>query len=187
MKISSFPATMLLLVAGTSVLAAQGGGGMGGGMGGRGGGHHHADQGQRQDLEGITTDPVIWNGPPAPVDLPAAIQLSPDQQPRYDTLYDRFMAATKRVRDQAQANRLAFYPAPGQPHTPTSANAVEDFKEQALYLSQKQDVFDQAVETFFTKDQMKEYKKWRKAERKRAEAEQQEHHEDMRGRGRPPS
>jgi hypothetical protein len=95
------------------------------------------------------------------------------------------MAATKRVRDQAQVTRQLIYggsrPSGGSAETP-----VEDYKEEALYLSQKQDVFDQAIETFLSKDQLKEYQKWRKAERKRAEAEQRKREEGMRGRGRPP-
>jgi hypothetical protein len=189
MKIVSF-LTAVMLSAAPGLLAGQdpGNGGMGGGMGGGTGGYggrHKGGSGQLQELEGITTDPIVWNGPPAPADLPPTVQLTSDQQPRYAELYDNFMAATKRVRDQSLVTRQIIYGGSSQQRT-SSPSAIEDFKEQALYLSQKQDVFDQALESFLTKGQLKEYQKWRKAERKRAEKEQQAQHEGTRGRGRPP-
>ena len=185
MQLSSFLTALALLAIVPGVGAAQGpdGGGMGGGVGGYGG--HHRGGGQRSDIEGVTIDPVVWNGPPAVVDLPPKIQLSTDQQSKYAALHDTFMVATKRVRDQSEATRQIVYGGPGSPHG-SSATAVEDYKEQALYLSQKQDLFDQRLEAFFSKDQMKEYQKWRKAERKRAEAEQRSREEGTRGHGRPP-
>jgi hypothetical protein len=190
MKVISFLTAVVLSTA-PGLVAAQdpgygggAGGGMGGGTGGYGG-HHKAGSGQLQELEGITVDPVVWNGPPDSAALPPTIHLTADQQPRYTELHANFMAATKRVRDQSLVTRQIIYGGSPQQRT-SSPTAIEDYKEQALYLSQKQDVFDQALESFLTKDQLKEYQKWRKAERKRAEKEQQAHAEDGRGKGRPP-
>lgn len=189
MKFSAIAVVTMVLASGPTTAWAQGpgGGGMGGGMGGGGGGGgHHHEYGQADELDGLAIDPVVWSGPPVADSLPAEIQLTAEQRPRYDSVYTIFMAATKRVRDQAAANReIAFG---GQRHHGgLSESTVGDLKEESLYLSQKQDVFDAAIETFLTKDQMKEYHKWRKAQRKAAEKEQEKRHEAMRGRGAPPS
>jgi len=172
----------LLLLSGPLALQAQGP--EGGGMGGRGGGHH-GEYGRPDELDGLVLDPVVWNGPPSADSLPAGIQLNADQRPRYDSLFTTFMPVTKRVRDQATTNRQVAFG--GQPHTGGLPPAtVGDLKEESLYLSQKQDVFDAAIETFLTRDQLKEYHKWRKAQRKAAEKEADKRHEAMRGRGSPP-
>jgi hypothetical protein len=187
MRPRPFAIAVMMLSLAPLALAAQGpgGGGMGGGMEGVAGGHHGA-YGHQDELEGLAIDPVVWNGPPATGDLPEAIRLTDEQRPRYDSLYNAFMAATRRVRDQAQANRQLAYGGEGH-HGALPASTVGDLREESLYLSQKQDVFDAAIETFLSKDQLKEYHKWRKAQRKAAEKEEEKRHEGMRGRGSPPS
>jgi hypothetical protein len=184
---------VLFLVWGTGELAAQGGG-MGGRHGGgrRGGGGYRASSAPAD----LITDPVVWDGPPSFAELPATLQLSAEQKDRYNAVYDTFMLATKQVRDQARANRSALDhggPGPLQGGSDAagggvapSASVIDDLKAEGNYLEEKQGVFDKILQTFFSKSQVKEYKQWRKAQRKQAEAEHQQH-DGMRGRGRPPS
>ncbi len=221
MNLKPYALVTMLLVSAPIGLAAQGpggggyggGGGMGGeGMGGRrGGGFQRIDE-----LEGVTVDPVVWNGPPAAGDLPPGMRLTPEQETRYTSLHDQLMTITKRVRDQAQINRDLVYggvspdttnrvtgQGDGSPpgnvppggggyggdrhHSRPSEATIDDIKQEALYLAQKQDVFDAALESFLSKDQMKEYNKWRKAQRKAAEKAEDKRHEGMSGRrGSPP-
>jgi len=186
---------LLLLVTVTQGLAAQGG--MGGRRGGgrRGGGGGYSARSAQSDL---ITDPVVWDGPPSFAELPSTIQLSAEQKDHYNAVYDTFMLATKQVRDQARANRAALdhsgpsplqggSDAPGGGVAP-SASVIDDLKAEGKYLEEKQAVFDKAIQTFFSKTQVKEYKKWRKAQRKEAEARQESRSGGgMRGRGGPPS
>ncbi|HTO73048.1 MAG TPA: hypothetical protein VMJ30_04480, partial [Gemmatimonadales bacterium] len=163
MTLRSLALVTLLLVSAPLGLAAQGpggGGGYGGGPGGEGMGGRRGGGYQRVDeLEGITVDPVVWNGPPIVEELPPAMKLTPDQEARYTALHEQLMTATKRVRDQAQINRDLAYGGVSRADTTNSVSGhgdgygggngggyhrsrlsestVDDIKEEALYLSQK--------------------------------------------------
>ncbi len=168
-------------------------------MGGRRGGHRGGGGATtHSDRSDLITDPVIWDGPPSYAELPQTIQLSPGQKTRYNAAYDTFMVATKRVRDQARTNRSAMLgnaPGPLQGGSDAagggvapSASVMDDLKQEGQYLSEKQSVFDKTIQTFFSKGQMKEYKKWRKEQRNQADAEQRQHQGGgRRGQGGPPS
>ncbi|MEP6475389.1 MAG: hypothetical protein ABJC74_16805, partial [Gemmatimonadota bacterium] len=150
MRISPTLVSGFLLLACAGTLAAQGGG-MGGG--GRHGGHRGSGSyTAHSQRSGLITDPVIWDGPPSYAELPQTIQLSPGQKDQYNAAYDTFMVATKRVRDQARANRSAMLgsgPGPLQGGSDAagggvapSASVLDDLKQEGQYLSEKQSVFD---------------------------------------------
>lgn len=201
MRASRWLVALLLLAGAATPLMAQSGG-MGGGMGGgrhgggRRGGGGYSTHSAATDL---IADPVIWDGPPALAELPQTIKLTEEQRDHYNTVYDTFMVATKRVRDQARANRAALNGGPsplqGGSDTPgggvaPTSSVIDDLKQEGEYLSDKQKIFDKTLKTFFSKPQMKEYTKWRKAQRKEAERQQQQSLQgggNWRGRGRPPS
>lgn len=112
-------------------------------------------------------DPVIVEGPPAPDSMARLVKLDENAGQRYATLYENLMAATRTERDSLSALRQARRAemeqgGPGQRH---GMGAGAGLRED---LEHRQQQFDKALEDFFSKDQLKQYRDWREGRRKEA-------------------
>lgn len=149
--------TFLLIAAMARPAPAQYGGGRRGG--GMGGGGFRPEAQPAPPLPGAELD-----GPPDSATIRGFLTtLSDSQTARYVQAYDSFMVATKPARDSADVatgkmndrletgDRAAalFY-----------AGRLQDIGKS---LRERQDKFDDGLRTFFTKDQVKAYRKWEEA------------------------
>ncbi len=150
----------------------MGGGGMGGGMG-RGG----MRPGGRPAMAMITDEQL--EGPPTPGLMHQLLSLDVAQTATYTRAWDSLMSATKIERDSAQAAVKAMRDGfTGGDRTGARGNAVTA-QRLARDLAKEDEAFDHSLKGLLTKDQLKQYDKWKDQNQKDAEARQRE---EMRGR-----
>lgn len=114
-------------------------------------------------------------GPAAPDTVGPLLKLSQDELQHYTRRYDNHMALSKATRDSlrtaVQQMRSAFELG-DHSATREQRQAVERQWED---LSARDTEFDRGLKDVFTKDQEKQFNKW-KQEREKADREQQHHH-----------
>jgi hypothetical protein len=149
--------------------AGPGGSGRPGGAGMRGGP-------RGPGMRASPSDPILLNGPPTPVAFAGIVTPEPAQQERYAGLYERFMISTQPRRDSLQAARQAMGEAfesrdrEGRGHEAGSRGGG-GMRELLGSLEREQKTFDAALSGMLTRDQWKQYEKWREQERKAAAEE----------------
>ena len=166
---------LLLAVPPAYAQSGVGDGGPGGMRGHRSGGMMRPPQGGRSRLP--SSDEV--EGPATPGAMQQIVGLDPDQTKRYAQIYEQHMAATKPARDSVrtalQATRQAFESGNMESARPSRDLVVRLWKD----VSKQDEDFDKGLKSILTKDQVKQYGRWREDEKKAAEAQRQE---EMRGR-----
>lgn len=179
MRVASLAvAVCVLALAATPAHAQYGGmsGGRGGGMGGGRGGMSRGGGGTRPMM---VTDAQL-DGPPTPETMHQLLSLSDSQVATYTRNYDSLMAGTRVERDSAHAAVKAMRDSfTAGDRNAARANATIA-RELADDLGKRDQAFDHSLKTVLTKDQQKQYDKWKDQNKKDAEAEQRE---QMRGAG----
>ncbi|MGE5091115.1 MAG: hypothetical protein ACM3OH_03000 [Bacillota bacterium] len=154
------------------------GGGMGDGMGGRGGMGRGGMSGPGGAPAMMISDEAL-DGPPTPGMMLQLLTLDERQSATYTRAWDSLMAETKVERDSAHAAVKAMRDGfSGGDRESARANAGVA-RRLAGDLAKRDQAFDASLKTLLTKDQRKEYDKWKDQNRKDAEAKQRE---QMRGR-----
>jgi hypothetical protein len=154
------------------------GGGMGDGMGGRGGMGRGGMSGRGGAPAMMITDEAL-DGPPTPGMMLQLLTLDERQSAAYTHAWDSLMAETKVERDSAHAAVKAMRDGfTGGDRESARANAGVA-RRLAGDLAKRDQAFDASLKTLLTKDQRKEYDKWKDQNRKDAESKQRE---EMRGR-----
>jgi hypothetical protein len=161
---------ILLLAVAPAWAQATGGGGPGDMQGHRRGGMmHRSGEGPSR-----LPSPDEVEGPATPGAMQQIVGLDQDQTRRYTQSYEQHMAATKPARDSLrtalQATRQAFDSGGMESARPSRDLVVRLWKD----LSKQDEEFDKRLKSIFTKDQVKQYSKWREDEKKAAEAQRQE-------------
>ena len=154
------------------------GGGMAGGMGG-GGGMGRGGMGGRSGAPAMMISDEALDGPPTPGMMLQLLTLDERQSAAYTRAWDSLMAETKIERDSAHAAVKAMRDgfSGGDRASARSNGAIA--RRLAGDLAKRDQAFDASLKTLLTKDQRKEYDKWKDQNRKDAEAKQRE---EMRGR-----
>lgn len=166
---------VLLGLAGMPLLAQGPGGSPGGGGWGMPGGHggHHGWGGSRGGQGGnaqrTAPDPVITEGPPKPDDFAAMFQLADPQRPRYDSLYHSLMDSTAAERDSVVAARQEIRAAFQSGDREGAEEPIRTLRALTKDLENRQKRFDDSLKHLLSKDQWKDYDKWRAERRKEAE------------------
>jgi hypothetical protein len=151
-------------------------GGMGGGIGGGGMGRGGMREG-RPAVAMITEEQL--EGPPTPGLMHQLLSLDDAQSAAYTRAWDSLMSATKVERDSAQAAVKAMRDGfSGGDRAGARGNAATA-QRIARDLGKADQAFDHSLKGLLTKDQMKQYDKWKDQNRKDAEEKQRE---EMRGR-----
>ena len=125
-------------------------------------------------------DPVIWQGPPEAAEMARLATLSETQRTAYDSTRLRFMRETRPPRDSLGAY-LSMMRAGGRFGDPSemrdNMGIVRDLEKR---LTESQKSFDETLrKELLTKDQWKQYEKWRKS--RREDMERGRGPEDRRG------
>ena len=156
------------------------GGGMGGGLGGRGGMGRGGMGGGRGGAPSMMITDEQIEGPPTPGMMLQLLTLDERQSAAYTHAWDSLMAETKVERDSARsavkAMRDGF--SGGDRESARSNGGIA--RRLAGDLAKRDQAFDASLKTLLTRDQRKEYDKWKDQNKKDAEARQRE---EMRGRG----
>lgn len=155
------------------------GGGVGGmgGMGGMGSGGRMGRSGQAPMM--LVTDEQL-EGPPTPGLMHQLLSLDDAQTASYSHSWDSLMAATQPQRDSARAAVKAMRADFQGGDRAGARSSGEVARRLAGELSRQDEIFDRSLKTLLTRDQRKEYDKWKDQNRKDAEARQRE---QMRGEG----
>jgi hypothetical protein len=148
----------------------MGGGGMGGGGMGRGAGVGRRAAGMRQGggMMALPT-PEELEGPPNASAVVEVLGLDPSDSARYESAYDAHMSATAPARDSLRSEmdslRSSFRGGDRE------AGRVHARAAQRIWknLSQQDDNFDKSLKSILTKDQFRQYRDWRKQEKKDAQ------------------
>lgn len=164
MRGRAFPLALLTLALAAPAAVAQYSDGPGQSQyGGHGGRMHGMGR-------GTPPDPVVLQGPPAPLEFQKLVQLPDGKLPGYQNLYDRLMTETKPQRDSLAALRNGM----GDSVDRSSfQERREIFQPLSQELTQRQAAFDDALKDMLDKDQWKRYQKWRDDQRKEAEQQRQ--------------
>lgn len=152
-------------------------GGMGGGMGGGGMGRGGMRQGGRPAMAMVTDEQL--EGPPTPGLMHQLLSLDDAQTTAYTRAWDSLMSATKVERDSAQAAVKAMRDGFAGGDRAGARGNAETAQRIAKSLAREDEAFDHSLKGLLTKDQLKEYDKWKDQNKKDAEAKQRE---EMRGR-----
>lgn len=168
------------LVVATPVQAQYGGmdGGMGGGMGGRGG-MGRGGMGGRGGAPVMMISDEALDGPPTPGMMLQLLTLDQRQSATYTHAWDSLMAETKVERDSAHAAVKAMRDGFSGGDRASARSNAEVARRLAGDLARRDQAFDASLKTLLTKDQRKEYDKWKDQNKKDEEAKQRE---EMRGR-----
>ena len=153
------------------------GGGLGGGMGGGGGMGRGGMREGRPAMAMITEEQL--EGPPTPGLMHQLLSLDDGQTAAYTRAWDSLMSATKVERDSAQAAVKAMRDRfSGGDRAGARANA-ETAQRIGKGLAKEDEAFDRSLKGLLSKEQLKQYDKWKDQNRKDAEEKQRE---EMRGR-----
>lgn len=168
MRRMPFAATALLLAAWPTMLLGQMGGVRGrGGMGEPGVGRRA--EGAAPKLPGPELE-----GPPDSATLRPVLNLSEEQAGRYAAAYDSFMVATKAERDSARALQDVMYQKLDAGDRAAALFYAERLQRVGQSLKQRQEQFEDGLSAFLSSDQVKAYRRWRKAQDQAAEAKARE-------------
>jgi hypothetical protein len=163
---------LLALSVAPSVARAQMPGGFGG-RPGRGGGEETPRPsdpfGPRPEVPGPELE-----GPPDSTTLRQLIGVNDEQAKRYQQVYDSFMAATRPQRDSAQKAARAVREALARQELDAMEFHSERLKGLDKYLRDRQKKFEDGLSAVFTPQQMKDYKRWKKAQEDAAKAKREE-------------
>lgn len=139
------------------------------------GGEHAGRRGGGERM--VMPTPLELEGPASPDTIGPLLKLTPDQVQHYTRRYNNHMALSKATRDSVRmavqqmrsALELGDHSA-----TREQRQTVERLWED---LSARDTEFDRGLKDVFTKDQLKQFNKW-KQEREKADREQrqQQHH-----------
>jgi hypothetical protein len=110
-------------------------------------------------------DPVVMEGPPSPDSMTSIASLDERQRARYATLYQNLMSSTKSERDEVAQSRAAMR---GTTDRDARHQAMEGLRQTIQSLQSQQQVFDDTLNEFLTKEEMRRYADWRDARRKAA-------------------
>ncbi len=144
-----------------------------GGMGGRGGmgepGFGRRAEGSAPKLPGPELE-----GPPDSATIRPVLDLTDEQAQRYAASYDSFMAATKSQRDSARALQDVMYQKLDGGDRAAALFYAERLQRLGQSLKERQNEFEDGLSAFLSGDQMKAYRRWRKAQDQAAEAKAKE-------------
>lgn len=152
-------------------------GGMGGGMGGMGG--RGGVGGGRGGAPAMMISDETLDGPPTPGMMLQLLTLDERQSAAYAHAWDSLMAETKAERDSAHAAVKTMRDDFRGGDRASARSNSELARRLAGDLAKRDQAFDASLKTLLTKDQRKEYDKWKDQNRKDEEAKQRE---EMRGR-----
>jgi len=132
-----------------------------------GGGYGHFPRGGEHRM----LSPEAIEGPPSPAVMRDSIGLNGSQLQGYARRYENHMANTKAARDslrtEVQAMRAAF----GSGDRSAARDQRDRVQQQSKELGKQDEDFDNGLKDILTKDQQKQYKKW-KENREKAERAQ---------------
>jgi enamine deaminase RidA (YjgF/YER057c/UK114 family) len=154
-------AAFLLLGGPPALLLGQIGGGRGG-MGPSGFGRRA--EGSAPKLPGPELE-----GPPDTATIQPVLHLTEDQLRRYAAVYDSFMLATKTLRDSAHVVQDVMYQRLDAGDRAAALFYAEQLQRLGQRLKAQQKAFEDGLAGFLTKDQLKAYREWRKAQDRQAE------------------
>ncbi len=160
---TALAACLLLLGAHPALLLGQIGGGRGG-MGAPGFGRRA--EGSAPKLPGPELE-----GPPDTTTIRPVLHLADEQLQRYAAAYDSFMTATKALRDSAHAVQDIMYQRLDAGDRAAALFYAEQLQRMGQRLKEQQKAFEDGLSAFLTKEQLKAYREWRKAQDQAAQAQ----------------
>ncbi len=160
-------ATVLLAAWPTMALGQMGGLGGRGGMGEQGFGRRA--EGSAPKLPGPELE-----GPPASATIRPVLNLTDEQARSYAAAYDSFMVATKAQRDSAHTLQDVMYQKLDGGDRAAALFYAERLQRLGETLKVRQDKFEDQLAEFLSGDQMKAYRRWRKAQDQAAETKAKE-------------
>ena len=129
-------------------------------------------------------DPVLFDGPPVPEEMVDLVQLEPAQYEPYAGQYRIFMQETKAVRDSVLEMRRLMRDMMGQMGGAGASGKrgsrdrgkmearrlkMEAMQKQMQTLERHQKAFDENLKSLLSREQFKNYERWRQEQRKTVE------------------
>lgn len=139
-----------------------------GGVGGRGMGD--VGLGRRAEGSAPKLPGPELEGPPDSAAIRPVLDLTPEQAAAYTAARDSFMAATRTERDSAYALQDLMYQKLDGGDRAAALFYAERLRRVGQWLKEQQDRFEKGLSAWFTGDQMKAYREWRKDQDRAAEA-----------------
>ena len=146
--------------------------------GGRGSGRGAGDQDGPRTTQPFGPQPEVpgpeLEGPPDSTTLRQLIGVNDEQAKRYAQVYDSFMVATRPQRDSARTADRRVREALAKQELDAMEFHSERLRGLDRYLRDRQKKFDDGLSVIFTSQQMKDYRKWKKAQEEAAKAKREE-------------
>jgi len=146
--------------------------------GGRGSGRGAGDQDAPRTTQPFGPQPEVpgpeLEGPPDSTTLRQLIGVNDEQAKRYAQVYDSFMVATRPQRDSAHTADRRVREALAKQELDAMEFHSERLRGLDRYLRDRQKKFDDGLSVIFTSQQMKDYRKWKKAQEEAAKAKREE-------------
>jgi len=106
--------------------------------------------------------------------VPGSSHVPQEQARRYAAVYDSFMVATKAQRDSAHSLQDVMYQKLDAGDRAAALFYAERLQQLGRWLKERQEEFEKQLPGLLTRDQVKSYREWRKAQDQAAEAKAKE-------------